>query len=224
MLKLVLAASALASVVCVANAEVVWLTHDLTLSLQQSTPASGVKPHKNVVQFFGVGRVLLEETQTAAGTVNNPVYQGNKNQGTNPLYNGDEAGSPDNPLEIGGFDSISFELSTPTFHVKSGGIIHRDLAARNLLLRTVNGDYSSVPSDQLAFGSDGPMDLRTTEGNPPIRWSAPEVLRLYYNGDANSDSWIDIEIGAGLDTGVVPMPGTLVVLGAAGLACTRRRR
>jgi hypothetical protein len=219
-----LALAASVSLASSAAAEIAWVTHDLTLSLQQSTSASGFTPHKNVVRFLGVGPIAITDTDTGQGLVSNPTYDDKGREVRNPLYSGREAGNPEDQLEIEGIALLTLTLSTPTFHLKSPGIVHRDLAARNVLLRTVNGDYMSSPLDELTFGSDGPMDFRATEGAQPIVWTSPQARRLYYNGDANSPHWIDIEIGSALSTGIVPAPGTVMILAGWSVIGGRRRR
>ncbi len=83
--------------------------------------------------------------------------------------------------------------------------MHRDLAVRNVLLTTSRGRFSSLAGAQLILSSDGPTDVRSAGSDrPPIRWSAPEALRLYLNGDESTGAFFEASLS--LDWTVVPAP------------------
>jgi hypothetical protein len=157
---------------------------------------------------------------------NNPLYSGSTTEPANPLFE----------PKIDGSDDLDAGLAAPgsgngllpaLLHITVGpvtnsyakqGIIHRDLAARNLLLKTANGTFAGIGGFTLA--SDVPEGY-----SGPIRWAAPEVLRLRLLDPTTSNgspAWFDLH-GYSLTTTVVPEPVTL--LGAAsGLAWIGRRR
>lgn len=218
----IVAACALVSTA--ARAEVVTDSRNLTLAFQQDGPAyNGLRPHPNVVQFLGISQVELGSTPTADGEVKNPLYHGTTRGGENALYQ-PSGGNQRTQLEIPDFGTISMTMDSAVWHLASKGIVHRDLACRNLLLTTNLGNYASLAGDTLTFGSDGPMDVTSAPGSPPMKWMAPESIRLYRDGDAHADRWIDIQAGATLDTIYTPAPGTLGVFAGLLAAGTRRRR
>lgn len=214
----------MATVASSAAAESQWLSHDMSFSLQQGLFSSGLKPHKNVIQFWGNALVDVTEAQSAAGVVTNPLYKDKGVKGTNPLCGEtDHLRSQDVQFEIPDIISIEIDFAPPTWDLRSANIVHRDLATRNVLVSTRFGDYSSAAGDSFSFVSEGAFDAFASDGKPPIRWSAPEVLRLFRDGDVNSSDWIDIEAGATLSTVVIPAPSTLVALACGGV-CAKRRR
>lgn len=209
-----------------ASAADVWLSHDMSFTFQQADFSGGIRPHPNVVQFFGNALVTLQPAAAAdGGVVDNPLYKDKGVKGNNPLC-GDTTHfrSQDIQLEVADFISLAFEADAPVVSMRSGGIVHRDLATRNILLSTRFGDYMSASGGSLVFSSDAPLDAYAGDGKPPIRWTAPEVLRLYRNGDVGSGDWIDIDAGASFQTLVIPAPAAMpLLLGGVALAARRRR-
>lgn len=204
----------------VAQAEVVPTSYTFTLSLQPAGTLR-LRPHPHVVTFVGVSSVALQTVSDPVGTVTNPLYEDQGHTGTNPLFDGANSLSPFDPFEVRDFGTLGASF-TSLGYLHRNNIIHRDLAARNILLTTSRGTFSSVAGEQFTFGSDGPADIRTP-GDPPIRWTPPEVLRLYLNGDVSTGAYF--EVAATLDLLVVPSPGVSAMLLAAGaLAAGRRRR
>ncbi|MGH7244728.1 MAG: protein kinase [Phycisphaerales bacterium] len=208
-----------------ASAEVQWMSHQFNFSLQQSNTADGLKPHPNVVKFYGAAAIAIQITEEPLGSVTNPLYQEKGIRGENPLHDKHARGLPWAQLEAADFISIDIQFTNPTYLVHDG-IVHRDIAARNILLSTILGTFSNALGSELAFSSEGPMDYRAAGQPLPIRWSAPEVLpmRLYLNGDASSDQWINIEGGGTFETYSIPTPGAAALLAFAGLPASRRRR
>lgn len=174
--------------------------------------------HPNVIQFVGTTIIDTQLTTDARG-YNNPIYQENSMQGENPLFEG--AADPGTPNAI---QSITFEIDNTALSAQDhgGGVVHRDIAARNFLIQANGGTYSSASGESLLFGHDGPSDLRTNVG--PVRWMAPESLRLHRNGSSGPDDYIEIQAFSYFDASYVPEPATLTLLGLGTLLCTRRRR
>ena len=96
------------------------------------------------------------------------------------------------------------------------------LAVRNVLLSSSRGVFRSLLGEQFTLGSDGPLDLRTATKELPIRWSAPEVLRLYLDGYEGTDAYF--EASTAFELAVIPSPAASGLLIAAGLVSARRRR
>jgi serine/threonine protein kinase len=224
LLPLVGAAAGMAACAFSASAALTqWMSHSFELSFQQSAQ-SGLAPHPNVVKFYGMSLVSLSETPDPAGNVTNPLYADKGREATNPLY-GDKARFSDRAVqfEVGDFASIAVTFSD-VVHLHKEGIIHRDLAARSILVRTSQGDYLPAHNFVLNFGSDGPFDYRGGTKDIPIRWTAPESLRLFLNGDEASSDWLDIGPGASFETYSIPSPAGVSLLGLAAVVATRRRR
>ena len=173
--------------------------------------------HPNVVTFIGARTLDIPLTKSATGG-NNPLYESRPFGGENPLYS--IAGEPGTP---GAVQSISFELdnTAQTPHLHAEGIVHRDIAARNFIVSTNQGVYTSAPGELLLFGNDGPPDLRSNVG--PIRWMAPESLRLHRSGSTDPNDWIEVAEFSYFETTYVPEPGSLGLL-ALGMGMLARRR
>lgn len=134
--------------------------------------------HPNIVQF--IGPTNLNVTFTPSAVIDNPLYEDQTMHGDNPLYQ-----SSADPGTPGGVQSVSFTLDNTalTPAANGEGIVHRDIAARNFLVQTNGGNFESAPGEFLLFGNDGPPDLRAASGGVgPVRWMAPESLRLYRPG------------------------------------------
>lgn len=174
--------------------------------------------HPNVVTFIGPS-VIDVGFETDARGHNNPLYQGSGMSGEMPLYEG--SADPGTPYAI---QSITFDLDTAGLPAITlgNGVVHRDIAARNVLVQTNGGIYESGPDAFLLFGNDGPTDIRSNVG--PVRWMAPESLRLTRNGSTDPNDYIDIQAGSFFDVSYVPEPGSALLMGMVGLALTRRRR
>ena len=176
--------------------------------------------HPNIVTFIGAITADVSIVQTATG--NNPVYQEQGGEAVNPLYEGSaDPGSPN------GIQSISFLLDNTAFppSTRGEGVIHRDIAARNILITTNGGVFASAPGESFLFGNDGGPAVQGS-GVGPIRWMAPESLRLFSPGPgAGPGDYFDLLPGSILDVNYVPEPATatLAVSGFA-LAFARRRQ
>lgn len=175
--------------------------------------------HPNVVHFIGAVTTGVSFTSTAVG--DNPLYQDQGMAGDNPLYS--VSGEPGTP---GAIQSISFELDnttrTPFLHAE--GVVHRDIAARNFLITTNQGTYESAPGEILLFENDGPPTLEGNRNVGPIRWMAPESLRLHRAGSTDPDDWIEIVGGESyFDVNYVPEPSSLGLV-ALGVGLLMRRR
>ena len=201
-----------------AQAEVIPVSYTFTVSLQPAGALS-LRPHPNVVVMTGIGNVDVEAVTTPSGPVTNPLYNGTPVSGTNPLFENRLGLSPLDEFETRDFSSIGSQFSFLGWADRSG-IIHRDLATRNVLLSTARGTFSSLPGAQFTFGSDAQADVRPP--NIPIRWTAPESLRLYLNGDVSTNAYFEATIT--LDWTVIPSPGAAALLGLSGVIAARRRR
>ncbi len=202
-----------------------WVSHDMSFSLQQANFASGLRPHPNVIQFLGNALVDVVEAPSESGVVTNPLYKDKGVKGDNPLCGDtDHLRSPDQQFEIPDIISITLDFGSPTWELRSPGIVHRDLACRNVLLATRFGDYASAGDVAFSFMSDAQLDAFAGEGKPPVRWTAPESIRLYRNGDSSSTDWVDIEAGAVVSTVVIPSPAGIAPFFALSVYATRRRR
>lgn len=199
-----------------------WMSHTFELSIQPSA-SSGLAPQPNV-RFYGMSLVSLSEIPDPAGVMNNPLYKDKGLKGNNPLYKGMQRfRSPGTPFDVADIESIEMTFADVQ-HLHQEKIVHRDLAARNVLLRTSRGDYLPALNFQLNFSSDGPLDYRTATNELPIRWNAPESLRLFLNGDETSSDWLDIGPGASFETYAIPSPAAASLVALASLAVARRRR
>ncbi|MFN3168984.1 MAG: protein kinase [Phycisphaeraceae bacterium] len=173
--------------------------------------------HPNVVRFIGVNTLdLALETRNG---VDNPLYKEHTMQGENPLYTG--SADPGTP---GAIQSITFELDNRGLapHLHAEGIVHRDIAARNFLVTTDQGVYGSAAGASIRFGHDGPPDLRTNVG--PVRWMAPESLRLHRSGSTDPNDYIEIAEGSFFEASYVPEPSSLGLIALGFGALSRRRR
>ncbi|MFG0275135.1 MAG: protein kinase [Phycisphaerales bacterium] len=212
-------AAAVAAVVAVApSSQGALLGHETWHVLQQTSGGVTQSPLAQM-QFvmqtsdFGMSRV----TQSDGSVVTNPLYEGRGMQGENPLYNGDlSAGRA--ALTVNDIQFIEWTFGAVTWSLHSEGVVHRDVAARNVLLRTTQGDYMSAAGEELIFSSEA--GLRADVG--PIRWMAPESMRLYLGGQRSAD-YIDITPFAFFDSIPVPAPASALPL-AAGMLALRRRR
>lgn len=195
----------------------------LTLALTFSTPTLAdefkheanvmgkMGNHPNIIQF--TGPTTLDVTFAPSAVGDNPLYQGQTMQGENVLYEG--AADPGTPT---GVQSVSFTLDNTDLTPSSAGngVVHRDIAARNFLVQTNGGTFQSAPGEFLLFGNDGPPDLRAASGGVgPIRWMAPESLRLYSpgnQGSSNPEHYFDIQPFSSFTTNYVPEPTTATLL------------
>jgi len=174
--------------------------------------------HPNVVRFVGAPTTLdVPLIDTPAGT--NPLYEGQTLQGENPLYTG--SADPGTP---GSIQSITFELDNQGLATRlhAEGIVHRDVAARNFLVTTDQGVYESQAGQAILFGNDGPPDLRTNVG--PVRWMAPESLRLHRSGSTDPDDYIEIAEGSFFEASYVPEPSSLGLIALGCVVFSRWRR
>lgn len=188
--------------------------------------------HPNVIQFIGA-------TNAEAAIV--PVDPGNGRKGDNPLYTGqgvggenplfDSAAPPNTPP---GAASVSFILDSDGLQpsVNGEGVVHRDIAARNFIVTTNTGTYASSPDQFLLFGNDGGLSVvgdRASGGVGPIRWMAPESLRLLPvtppSVPLDPDDYFDILAGSSFTVNYLPEPTSAAALLVLGLpALVRRRR
>lgn len=180
--------------------------------------------HPNVVQFLTDTPFIVDvDFKPDAVGGNSPIYEGENKKVTNPLY---DPGA--DPGSVGSFESISFTLDnttlSPSLHAE--GVIHRDIAARNFLVTTNFGSYSAAPGEVLLFSSDGPLDL-TRSNVGPIRWMAPESIRLSSANPTSDDDYVEIAAGSFFTVDYaspVPEPASAALLAVANLAITRVRR
>ncbi len=158
--------------------------------------------HPNVVQFIGAvttGASISNENPLA---VDQMEWVENVVQSTL-----DASGQPN------GVQSISFELfnlgEPPS--VSGNGVVHRDIAARNILVSTTGGDYASAANEVVLFGNDGGPSLR---GVGPVRWMAPESLRLFSTDpSAGPEDYFEILAGSSFTaTYAVPEPSSMVLV------------
>ncbi|HEX8876574.1 MAG TPA: protein kinase [Phycisphaerales bacterium] len=222
-----LSCAAMALVAGVSRAEVVWASYSFVVTLTPGGALLSAPQAMQTIRFEGMHEVELVsvgDLPRAGGVKNNPLYKDKGVRGDNPLHKNGDRFTPGNPWAS--FDAEGFGWYAGTFDssafVQANGIIHRDLAARNILLATDQGMFGSVPGASIVLGADGIDDLRTTQSVGPIRWMAPESLRLYFNGDAASDAYFDVSMA--LEWAVIPSPSGAVVLAMAGLIAHRRRR
>lgn len=207
-----------AAIVVASSAQGALLAHEAAHVLQQTAGGVTQSPMASL-QFlmqaadFGLSR----ETQADGSVVTNPLYKDRTMQGENPLYTGD-IGASRAALTVNDIQFIEWTFGEVTWSLHSEGIIHRDVAARNVLLRTSQGDYMSALGDELVFSSEG--GYRADVG--PIRWMAPESMRLYLGG-TRSDDYIDITPFAFFDSIPVPAPSSALPLAMAAVVLRRRR-
>lgn len=224
----VLSCAAMALVAGVARAEVVWASYSFVVTLTPGGSLLSVPQATQTIRFEGMHQVELvnvgDLSRALDGVKNNPLYKDKGVRGDNPLHTNGGRFTPSDPWST--FDPEGFGSYQGTFdssaYIKPNGIIHRDLAARNILLATDQGVFGSAPGASIVLGADGLDDLRETKNVGPIRWMAPEALRLYFNGDAGSDAYFDASMA--LEWAVIPSPSGALVLGLAGLLASRRRR
>lgn len=174
--------------------------------------------HPNVVQFFGA--VSIEVTIKASAIGDNPLYEDQTVVVDNPLY--ESSADPGTP---GSVESISMVLDNTEFAPKpaGGGIVHRDIAARNVLIQTNGGIYMSGADEFVLFGSDAPASLKNVG---PIRWMAPESLRLHRSGATDPNDWIELAEFSFFTVNYVPEPtaGLLAMMGGLFVAPRRASR
>lgn len=204
----------------IASAEIIDMSYVFNVSLQPAGTLM-LSPQANVVDFVGHGSVSTETIATPNGPVTNPIYNDQGVGGSNPLYEGAMNLNPLDLFEASDFATIDAQFSfLGSLHRE--GIVHRDLACRNVLLSTSRGTFSSLPGTQLILGSDGPPDLRTTPNSLPIRWTAPESLRLYLNGDPSTGAYFEATFS--ISSTVVPSPSMPALFVVATAFSARRRR
>lgn len=189
---------------------------------QQFGPVQGTRHSINGSSGFNVDQwdalVIDLDITTEPDGVTNPLYEGQTHTVSNPIYQGGNRAG-----ELFASDVISLSITFGSItHLHAEGIIHRDIATRNVLLSTSQGDFSVdlvAEGIDWIFSSDAPADA--TVG--PIRWMAPESLRLYMGGDTQSTDYIDIDPFFYFDSTPVPAPATAPLL-ALGALIVRRRR
>lgn len=171
--------------------------------------------HPNVITFIGASSI---QVGFESGPIeNNPIYDGQVLTADNPLYSA--SGEPGTPEVV---QSIRFELdNTRLAHLHKDNVVHRDIATRNFLVTTDQGDYVSDVDAFLLFGNDGPPDLRTHVG--PVRWMAPETLKLHRIGSTDPNDVIEIQSFSFFHANYVPAP-TVFVLALPAMALISRRR
>lgn len=223
-----LSCAAMALVAGMAQAEVVWASYSFEITLTPGGSLLSVPQATQTIRFEGMHQVELVnigDLSRALGNVqNNPLYKDKGVRGDNPLHKDNDRATPDNPWVT--FEPEHFGAYFATFDssafIRPNGIIHRDIAARNILLATDQGVFGAAPGAMIVMGADGIDDLRTTQSVGPVRWMAPEALRLYHNGDAMSDAYFDVSMA--LEWAVIPSPAGASLLACAGLVGLRRRR
>jgi len=183
--------------------------------------------HPNVVQFIGTDSIqvpfeLIDDGQNP--TTENPLYEESAQTAENPLYESGSIAPPGSGGWPTAIASVSFELFDPGLpHLHRDNIVHRDIAARNFLIQTNAGNYESAPGAFILLGNDGPPILRGA-GVGPIRWMAPESLRLHRPGSTDPNDWIEIvPQETFIDVSYVPEPASAALLGLAGCALLGRR-
>lgn len=135
------------------------LEHTFVLTLRHSSGATlAIPPSISALEVTA---------PSAAG--DNPLYEGQTAEKTNPLY--EPAAAPGSPGSVIG---VAFDFTKVISRLSAVDIVHRDLAARNLRVTTEEGIYEADPATVGLFSNDGPADLR---GVGPVRWMAPESIR-----------------------------------------------
>lgn len=223
-----LSCAAMALVAGMAQAEIVWASYSFVITLTPGGSLLSAPQSTHTIRFEGMHQVELvnigDLSRATDGVQNNPLYKDRGVRGDNPLARDNDRATPSNPWAT--FEPDQFASYFATFDssafLHANGVIHRDIAARNILLATDQGMFSAAPGASIIMGADGIDDLRTTQIVGPIRWMAPESLRLYLNGDALSDAYFDANMA--LEWAVIPSPAGAALFGCAGLLGLRRRR
>lgn len=161
------------------------------------------------------------DLQVQADGTTNPLFTGQTLQGDNPLF--DNTAPPTSELLESDVAFLAITFGDLTRSPAGNGIVHRDLAARNVLLSTNQGNYSNdleANNENWDFGADASTDA--TVG--PIRWMAPESLRLYLDGNPNATDWVDVAPAFYFDSIPVPEPATALLLTLGLFTCMKRSR
>lgn len=147
--------------------------------LREADVLQALRPHPNVVAFFGVARVPLALVFEfiALGSLEAALY-------------GDDAG------KLIAFTreqqaAIECDIARGVAHLHAERIVHRDLAARNVLLQHLQGDVyvAKITDFGLARGvaDAGPAAAGVTVSHVgPVKWMAPEQMRsLLYSSKSD---------------------------------------
>jgi len=180
-----------------------------------------VSPGADPVDFFGLdfdsGDTIFT-LETSDEGVSNPLYGGQTQTRTNPLYEGGNRGAGSDL--IAQIEMLSFQFNQIEVGMSSGGIVHRDVAARAFVLTTDFGEYSSDRDTVPLFSVDAPDDYF---GNGPVTWTTVDPIRMYLNGDSESGEYFEFN-GTWFTDTPIPAPGAAGLFGLGALAASRRRR